>query len=76
MSEFTGKKWQWFLLSCSLFLLPMAALAQDGFNPDCFDEDPVGTVDCPLDTWIIILAVVAVLFAAFHLYRKQKSLRS
>jgi hypothetical protein len=39
--------------------------------------EPCGGVDpdatCPLDTWVIVLAFAAVIFAAFHLNRKQKS---
>jgi len=29
--------------------------------------------DCPLDTWVIFLAVIAVVFAAIHLHKKQKA---
>lgn len=34
-----------------------------------------GDIDnpCPLDTWVMVLVVPAVLFAVFHLYRQQKS---
>lgn len=28
---------------------------------------------CPLDTWVIVLATAAMLFAMFHLRGKQKS---
>jgi uncharacterized membrane protein len=30
---------------------------------------------CPLDTWVIILAIIAVVFAAIYLNHKQKSLK-
>jgi hypothetical protein len=39
--------------------------------------EPCGGVDpdatCPLDTWVIVLAAAAVIFAVMHLNRKQKS---
>jgi len=38
---------------------------------------PCGGTDpdevCPLDTWVVVLAVAAFVFAAIHLYRKQKA---
>jgi hypothetical protein len=64
-----NKKGLFFILACSMFLLPAISLAQ---GPDCGDADPVGGT-CPLDTWVIVLAVAATALAAFHLYRKQKS---
>ena len=39
-------------------------------DPDDDDYDPNG---CPLDTWVIVLAFAAVLFASIHLFRKQRS---
>ncbi|MDB5006934.1 MAG: hypothetical protein JWP45_1327 [Mucilaginibacter sp.] len=30
---------------------------------------------CPLDTWVIVLAFLAVAFASFHLFRKQSRWR-
>lgn len=43
-------------------------------------EDPCDPTDndafCPLDTWVIVLAVAAFIFAATHLYRKQKPLQA
>jgi len=39
--------------------------------------EPCGGVDpdatCPLDTWVVVLAAVAVTAAVIHLSRKQKS---
>ena len=57
---------------CGAFLLlmlnVMALYAQPG--EPCGGTDPDAT--CPLDTWVIVLAAVAVAFAAFHLARKQR----
>jgi hypothetical protein len=48
----------------------------------CEDEttSPGGTpgdpdnpwVQCPLDTWVIVLVAAALIFTVIHLYRKQK----
>lgn len=56
----------------ALFLLMLnvvALYAQPG--EPCGGTDPDET--CPLDTWIFVLAVIATLYAATHLYRKQRS---
>ena len=37
----------------------------------CGGQDPDAT--CPLDTWVVVLAAVAVTFAVIHLFRKQRS---
>lgn len=48
----------------------------------CFAQldDPCDPVDndsfCPLDTWVVILAVVAFAFAVIHLHRKQKAMQA
>lgn len=38
---------------------------------------PCGGADidggCPLDTWVIILAAIALIFTTLYLYRKQKT---
>jgi len=53
-----------------LLILNSAVLyAQPGVP--CGGTDPDAT--CPLDTWVIVLAIIAVIFAAYHLHRKQKS---
>jgi hypothetical protein len=62
------------ILWACLILLPIISFAQDGDGPPCEDSDPIDAgPDCPLDTWVIILVVVALIFATIHLYRKQKS---
>ena len=55
-----------------LLLSPVISFAQ-GPLP-CGDSDPTIPNACPLDTWVVFLAVIAVSFAALHLHRKQKSL--
>lgn len=62
------------VISGSLFLLPLISFAQDDGGPDCGGLDPVGN-NCPLDTWVIILAFIAVVFTAMYLQRKQKTLK-
>lgn len=42
-------------------------------NP-CDGKD--GDAECPLDTWVIILAVIAFAITVVHLYRKQKSIQA
>ena len=63
------------LNSVFVFLLiiasPVMLFAQTGAGEPCSDNDPLDN-SCPLDTWVIVLAFVAVAFAAFHLHRKQQ----
>jgi len=48
---------------------------------NCFAQldDPCDPVDndsyCPLDTWVIALAIVAFVFAIVHLHRKRKAIQ-
>ena len=56
----------------ALFLLMLnvvALYAQPG--EPCGGTDPDDT--CPLDTWVIVLAIVATAYAAIQLYRKERS---
>jgi hypothetical protein len=39
-------------------------------DPDDDDYDPNG---CPLDTWVILLVVVALILTFIHLHRKRKA---
>ena len=48
-------------------------LADDPGEP-CDLADPIGT--CPLDTWTIYLAIIAVVFAVFYLIKKNNVSRS
>jgi hypothetical protein len=45
--------------------------AQPSCPCSCIDPDAT----CPLDTWVIILAVIAFVFVTIHLYRKQSTLK-
>ena len=44
--------------------------------PMCGDITSDVDNHCPLDTWVIVLAVVVTAFAAIRLYRKQPRLNS
>jgi len=62
-----------FFSTLLLLMFNVAALfAQSGDpNGPCGLNDDDNT-NCPLDTWVVALAVVAVIFAAVHLHKKQK----
>jgi hypothetical protein len=45
--------------------------AQDPIGEPCGGND-ADLSGCPLDTWVIFLAFIAIFFAARHIYRKQK----
>jgi hypothetical protein len=65
------------LAAFSFFLLTsLSVFAQDcsdgpGLPGDDPDAHPVGGNGCPLDTWVIVLVAVALLFTVWHLHRKQ-----
>ena len=40
---------------------------------DCGDTTVGPDEPCPLDTWVIVLAIIALIFAAIHLYKKQNT---
>ena len=52
-----------------LLCFPAVIFAQD---LPCEGGDPFSS-PCPLDTWVIVLAAIAAVFAGIHLYRKQKA---
>jgi hypothetical protein len=57
-------------------LIVTTALAQGTVNPPCStDPDDAGynPDGCPLDTYVWILAIVALVFGAVYLYRQQKA---
>ena len=60
-----------FLGTMLLLMLNTAMLFAQPGEP-CAGNDPDST--CPLDTWVIVLAVVAVVFAVIRLRRKQQAL--
>lgn len=53
-----------------LMIISMGMLYAQGPGIPCSDADP--DAQCPLDTWVIVFAGVALLMAALHLHRKQK----
>lgn len=59
------------ILAGGSILLPAISYAQGGDLP-CGGEDPTGSTPCPLDTWVWLLAAVAVVFGAMYLQRQQK----
>ena len=62
-----------FLGALLLFVLNTAVLFAQGSGPGepCEGNDPDSA--CPLDNWVMILAIVAVLFATWRLYRKRNA---
>jgi hypothetical protein len=53
-----------------ILMLNVVLLHAQGPPPDCTDPD----ASCPLDSWIIVLAAGAFVFAIIYLSRKQKNL--
>ncbi len=53
-----------------LLLLMLNVGVSYGQGLACGGQDPDAV--CPLDTWVVVLAGISLLFAAVHLYRKQK----
>ncbi|MDN3580274.1 hypothetical protein [Mucilaginibacter flavus] len=59
------------LIFISTVFLPIISKAQTSI--DCGDgQDPFNNA-CPLDTWVIVLAITAGALTTIHLYRKQKA---
>ena len=59
----------------SVVLLNIVTVMADPTGSDplpCDPDDP----NCPLDTWVIVLAAVALVAAVIHLHRKQKALQA
>ena len=59
------------ILSGSMLLLPAISFAQGGDLP-CGGDDPTTSNPCPLDSWVWVLALIAVTFGAMYLSRRQK----
>ncbi|HVW94582.1 MAG TPA: hypothetical protein VHA56_01270 [Mucilaginibacter sp.] len=67
-----------FLTSLFILLLNVATIyAQSDTDPGgpC-DFNDVDNVDCPLDTWVMLLAFFAIIFAAWHLHKRRKGISS
>jgi hypothetical protein len=61
-----------FLTTLLFVVTTLSCFAQLDIPCDGTDGDAV----CPLDTWVVILAVVAFAITVIHLYRKQKSIQA
>ncbi|WP_133230864.1 hypothetical protein [Mucilaginibacter psychrotolerans] len=56
-----------------LFLSMSCAFAQDPGTPcDEIDLDDPAGCPVPLDTWVMFLVIVAVIYGAYYLNKKQK----
>ncbi|MBD1393061.1 hypothetical protein [Mucilaginibacter glaciei] len=67
------------LFTISIVILNISfALAQGDIDPNpCGgDADPedVGACPVPLDTWVYVLVVAALIFGAYRLYKNNKAL--
>ncbi|MDB5114652.1 MAG: hypothetical protein JWQ79_144 [Mucilaginibacter sp.] len=75
LQNYKSKKYSKYIAVIHVLLIllitgPQTTYAQPGGPPN-----PCGAEDqCPLDTWVIVLAVFAFLFTTVYLYRSQKRL--
>jgi len=60
------------LIALFFIAAPVIGKAQD---LPCDGQDPFDN-NCPLDTWVIVLVIIAGIFTAIRLHRKQKSLQA
>jgi len=58
-------------LILSIILSPLLLLADPG--EPCGDNDPTGMNPCPLDTYVWVLAIAALILGAVYLYKQQKA---
>lgn len=65
-----------FLLGICLLLITSNSFAQSNPGGGLCDGNDGGPDGCPLDTWVIVLVVMAVIFTVSHLYRQKKSLQA
>ena len=64
-----------FFSSFLLLMLNVALLHAQCIGPGCPCDNTDPDVDCsPLDTWVVGLAIIVVVFAAWHIRNKQKKL--
>ena len=63
------------ILSGSMLLLPSISFAQGGDLP-CGGDDPTSNNPCPLDSWVWILALIAIAFGTIYLQRQQKTTKN
>ncbi|TSJ39177.1 hypothetical protein FO440_15545 [Mucilaginibacter corticis] len=67
--------WSKGALTALFLLISLATLAQPGGpgTGDCGTDTTGGPDDpCPLDTWVVLLAIICVSFAVYQLHQKQK----
>ena len=64
-----------FVLTVLLLFFSIIAFAQPGGpgQGDCGDTPEGPDAPCPLDTWVIVFAVAALIFVVVHLHRKQNN---
>ncbi|MGF7038716.1 hypothetical protein [Mucilaginibacter lappiensis] len=73
---FVKNKYKFLLGVCFYLLITANCFAQTDPGGGLCDGNDGGPDGCPLDTWVIVLVIIAVIFTALHLQRKQKSLRA
>lgn len=66
--------WNKVILTVLFMLCTIATFAQPGSpsQGDCGDSSAGPDEPCPLDTWVIVLVIVALFFVVAHLRKKQK----
>lgn len=57
-----------------LLMVNVALLYAQDPNQPCDGTDP--DTFCPLDTWVALLAFIAIIFGAWHLNKKRKAAAS
>ena len=65
--NFNYKTISFVILTVASLLNPFISYAQD---LPCGGDDPYES--CPLDTWVWVLAITALVFGAVYIYRQQK----
>ena len=76
--SFCNAFWSKLVLTVLFTLCTIVTFAQptgpgDPGQGDCGTSAQGPDEPCPLDTWVIILAVIALVFTAVHLYKKQNN---
>ena len=74
---FVKSKYKFLLGVCVYLLVATNCFADPGDPGDGFCDGVNGGPDgCPLDTWVIALVIIALIFTVLHLRKKQKSLQA
>jgi hypothetical protein len=60
----------------TVLLLVSAPIISKGQGDEGCNGGDVFDTPCPLDTWVIVLVIIAGLATAIHLRRKQRSLQA